>query len=60
LGKGLGNVLRIVEKQDDPTVFGWQSPQSNISVSNAGSFDQYRTIKKRYSMQVRFEITDRF
>ena len=60
LGKGLGNVLRIVEKQDDPAVFGWQSPQSNISVSKAGSFDQYRTIKKRYSMQVRFEITDRF
>ena len=58
LGKKLGSVVRIVEQQENPALFGWRSPQSNVSLSETGSFDAYRTLKKSYSMQVRFEIAD--
>ena len=54
LGKRLGEVIRIVEKDS-----GNVSPfaQSNV-MSDAASFDNFRTIKKNYSMLVRFEIID--
>lgn len=55
LGKKLGGVLRIVEE-------GGGNPfsvtQSNVLSSDAASFDGFRTIKKKYSMLVRFEIVD--
>ncbi len=55
LGKRLGEVIRIVEKDS-----GYASPfaQSNVLSSDAASFDNFRTIKKNYSMLVRFEIID--
>ena len=55
LGKRLGEVIRIVEKDS-----GNVSPfvQSNVLSSDAASFDNFRTIKKNYSMLVRFEIID--
>ena len=55
LGKRLGEVIRIVEKDS-----GYVSPfaQSNVMSSDAASFDNFRTIKKNYSMLVRFEIID--
>lgn len=55
LGKRLGEVIRIVEKDS-----GNVSPfaQSNVMSSGAASFDNFRTIKKNYSMLVRFEIID--
>jgi uncharacterized protein YggE len=55
LGKRLGEVIRIVEKDSDNV-----SPfaQSNVMSSDAASFDNFRTIKKNYSMLVRFEIID--
>ena len=55
LGKRLGEVIRIVEKDS-----GYASPfaQSNVMSSDAVSFDNFRTIKKNYSMLVRFEIID--
>lgn len=55
LGKRLGEVIRIVEKDS-----GYASPfaQSNVMSSDAASFDNFRTIKKSYSMLVRFEIID--
>lgn len=55
LGKRLGEVIRIVEKDS-----GYASPfaQSNAMSSDAASFDNFRTIKKNYSMLVRFEIID--
>ncbi len=55
LDKKLGDVIRIVEN-------GSSNPlsllQSNVMVSNATSFDGFRTIKKNYSILVRFEIVD--
>ena len=55
LGKRVGEVIRIVEKDS-----GYASPfaQSNVMSSDAASFDNFRTIKKNYSMLVRFEIID--
>lgn len=55
LGKRLGEVIRIVEKDS-----GYASPfaQSNVMSSDTASFDNFRTIKKNYSMLVRFEIID--
>lgn len=55
LGKRLGEVIRIVEKDS-----GYASPfaQSNVMSSDAASFDNFRIIKKNYSMLVRFEIID--
>ena len=55
LGKRLGNVIRIVEK-DSGNAF--PIAQSNVLSSNVASFDNFRTIKKDYSMLVRFEIVD--
>lgn len=54
LGKKLGNVMRIVEEN------GGMYPlaQSNVMSSDASLLDGFRTIKKRYSMLVRFEIVD--
>lgn len=55
LGKRLGDVIRIVEK-DSGNAF--PLAQSNVLSSDAASFDNFRTIKKNYSMLVRFEIID--
>lgn len=55
LGKRLGEVIRIVEK-DSGNVYPFA--QSNVMSSDAVSFDNFRTIKKNYSMLVRFEIID--
>lgn len=55
LGKKLGDVIRIVEK-DSENAFPFA--QSNVLSSDAASFDSFRTIKKNYSMLVRFEIID--
>ena len=57
LGKKLGDVIRIVEK-DSENAFPFA--QSNVLSSDAASFDSFRTIKKNYSMLVRFEIIDTF
>lgn len=55
LGKKLGAVIRIVEESNmGRNAFA----QSNVMSSNAASFDGFRTIKKNYSMMVRFEIID--
>lgn len=55
LGKKLGDVIRIVENgSSDPLSL----LQSNVRTSDAASFDGFRTIKKRYSVLVRFEIVD--
>lgn len=55
LGKKLGDVIRIVEN-DSENAFPFA--QSNVLSSDAASFDNFRTIKKNYSMLVRFEIID--
>ena len=55
LGKRLGNVIRIVEK-DSGNAF--PLAKSNVLSSDVASFDNFRTIKKNYSMLVRFEIVD--
>ena len=57
LGKKLGEVIRIVEG-GSAGMSSFFSAQSNVRASDAVSFDGFRTIKKYYSMQVRFEITD--
>lgn len=58
LGKKLGPVIRIVEDGNNglSSLF---SVQSNVSTSEVSSFDSFRTIKKNYSMLVRFEIVDK-
>ena len=55
LGKKLGDVIRIVEERNG-NIFPFA--QSNVLSSDAASFDSFRTIKKNYSMLVRFEIKD--
>ena len=55
LGKKLGNVIRIVEEGSSNA---FPFAQSNVLASDAASFDNFRTIKKNYSMLVRFEILD--
>lgn len=55
LGKKLGDVTRIVE-EGSSNIFPFA--QSNVLSSDASSFDNFRTIKKNYSMLVRFEIID--
>ncbi len=55
LGKKLGDVIRIVEEGNSNA---FPFAQSNVLSSDAASFDNFRTIKKSYSMQVRFEIID--
>lgn len=58
LGKKLGPVIRIVEDGNNglSSLF---SAQSNVSTSEVSSFDSFRTIKKNYSMLVRFVIVDK-
>lgn len=56
LGKKLGDVIRIVEEGGSNNMFPFA--QSNVLSSDASSFDNFRTIKKKYSMLVRFEIID--
>ena len=57
LGKKLGSVIRIVE--DGNTVnMPYSQIVSNVYTSDAPSFDKFRTIQLKYSMQVRFEIKD--
>ncbi len=55
LGKRLGDVIRIVEEGNSNT---FPFAQSNVFSSDAASFDSFQTIKKNYSMLVRFEIID--
>ena len=55
LGYGLGDVIRIVEK-DSGNPFSFA--QSNVLSSDAASFDSFRTIKKNYFVLVRLEIMD--
>lgn len=55
LGKKLGSVVRIIEQGNTN---GISFAQSNVLSSNVTSFDSFRTIKQKYSMLVRFEITD--
>lgn len=55
LGKRLGDVTRIVEEGSSNA---FPFAQSNVLSSDAASFDSFRTIKKNYSMLVRFEIID--
>ncbi|WP_297901456.1 SIMPL domain-containing protein [uncultured Parabacteroides sp.] len=55
LGKKLGGVIRIVEGNNMNDI---SFAQSNVMSSNVASFDSFRTIKKNYSMLVRFEIVD--
>ncbi len=55
LGKKLGNVIRIVEEGGSNA---FPFAQSNVLASDAASFDNFRTIKKNYSMLARFEILD--
>ena len=57
LGQKLGGVERIIEEGNNgfSPVF---TAQSNVSSSDAASFDGFRTIKNHYSMSVRFEILD--
>ena len=56
LGKRLGGVTRIVEPGNSPGTYALA--QSNVVSSDAASFNTFRTIRKSYSMLVRFEITD--
>ena len=55
LGKKLGPVIRIVEDEAGSSL---PFSQSNVLSSSVVSFDSFRTIKKKYSMLVRFEIAD--
>lgn len=55
LGKKLGDVISIEEKGAGDV---YPVAQSNVMSSNASSFEAYPTIKKSYSMLVRFEIVD--
>lgn len=57
LGEKLGNVIRIVENGEAGASLSVL--QSNVRSSDANSYDNFRTIKKNYSMLVRFEIVDK-
>lgn len=58
-GMRLGTVLRIVEADERGAMpYYAGNVQSNIAFSNAQSFDNFRTIKLRYSMLVRFQLAD--
>lgn len=56
LGKKLGDVIRIVEEGGNNNMFAFA--QSNVLSSDASSYDNFRIIKKKYSMLIRFEIID--
>jgi len=50
-------VIRIVENTNaNSGMFG--ALQSNVMSMNAGGYDNFRTIQLKYTMTVRFEITD--
>ena len=55
LGKKLGGVIRIEEKGNGNSI---PFAQSNVYSSDAASFESFRTIKRNYSMLVRFAIID--
>ncbi len=55
LGKRLGDVIRIEEKESGNALL---FSQSNVMSSDAAAFDDFRTIKKHYSILVRFKIID--
>lgn len=55
LGKRLGDVIRIEEKESGNALL---FSQSNVMSSDVAAFDDFRTIKKHYSILVRFEIID--
>ena len=55
LDKKLGPVIHIVENETDNSI---PFTQSNVLSSYAVSFNNFRIIKKNYSMRVRFEIAD--
>ena len=55
LGKRLGDVIRIVEKDSGDAL---PFVQNNVLSSEAILFDNFRTIKKNYSILVRFKIID--
>lgn len=57
VGKKLGDVIRIVESEAS-NISPYSGIQSNVRSSDAESFDSFRTIKKSYSMLVRFVIAD--
>lgn len=57
LGHKLGGVMRIVEDAN-AGISPFFSAQSNVRSSDAGSFDGFRTLKRKYSMLVRFEIVE--
>lgn len=59
MGKRLGGVIRIVEPQDFVGRYGMMAAQSNVVSSDAASYDEFRTIRRTYSMLVRFEIADK-
>lgn len=56
LGKRLGDVVRIVEPQEDMRFSSPFSAQSNVHSSQVESYDAFRIIRLNYSMLVRFEI----
>ena len=51
----MGSVIRIVEGNNTGVI---PFAQSNVMSSDATLFDSFRTIKKNYSILVRFEIVD--
>ncbi len=55
LDKKLGSVTRI-EEEKNSNIYSFA--QSNVSLSDVASFDSFRSIKKNYSMLVRFEIVN--
>lgn len=57
LGKRLGPVIRIVENTDANSG-RFAISQSNVMSMNAGGYDNFRIIQLKYSMAVRFEMTD--
>ena len=59
VGKKLGDVIRIVESEAF-NILPYSGIQSNVRSSDAESFDSFRTIKKSYSMLVRFKIVDKW
>lgn len=57
-GAKIGRVISIVEEKDRyaDALF---AAQSNVGFSDASGFGSYRTIKRNYSMLVRFELKDK-
>ena len=57
-GAKIGRVISIVEEKDRyaDALF---AAQSNVGFSDASGFGNYRTIKRNYSMLVRFELKDK-